>query len=31
MRHDQRGDKVKVDVVLEDANPEDYDGLILPG
>ncbi|HEV2695176.1 MAG TPA: type 1 glutamine amidotransferase domain-containing protein [Verrucomicrobiae bacterium] len=25
------GKKVKVDVVLSDANPEDYDALVLPG
>jgi len=31
MRNDQRGDKVKVDVTLDQANPEEYDGLVLPG
>jgi protease I len=31
MRHDQRGDKVLVDRPLDVANPEDYDGLVLPG
>jgi protease I len=31
MRHDQKGDKVLVDVALDQANPEDYDGLVLPG
>ena len=31
MRHDQRGDKVQVDIPLEEAVPGNYDGLILPG
>ena len=25
------GEEVKVDTTLEDANPHDYDGLVLPG
>jgi protease I len=28
---DDFGDSFEVDVLLEDANPEDYDGLLLPG
>ena len=28
---DDFGDAVTVDVALDDANPEDYDGLLLPG
>jgi len=31
MRHDQKGDAFDVDVPLDRANPEDYDGLVLPG
>ena len=31
MHHDRRGDAFKVDVDLKRANPEDYDGLVLPG
>jgi protease I len=31
MRHDQKGDTVLVDKTLDEANPEDYDGLVLPG
>lgn len=31
MRHDKPGEKVAVDVQLERANPEEYDGLVLPG
>ena len=30
MHHDQ-GDRFKVDVPLDQAKPEDYDGLVLPG
>jgi protease I len=30
-RHDQWGDPVPVDVVLADAQSEDYDALVLPG
>ncbi|MFC5271236.1 type 1 glutamine amidotransferase domain-containing protein [Adhaeribacter terreus] len=29
--HTDWGDKVKVDVKLADAQPQDYDGLLLPG
>lgn len=29
--HDKWGDKFKVDVELSQANPEDYDALVLPG
>jgi deglycase len=29
--HADWGDKFKVDVAVEDANPEDYDALVLPG
>jgi protease I len=31
MKHDQKGDRFDVDVPLDQANPEDYDGLVLPG
>ena len=31
MHHDKHGDAFKVDVDLKRANPEDYDGLVLPG
>lgn len=31
MQHFDPGDKVKVDVDLDSANPDDYDGLVLPG
>ena len=31
MQHDQKGDAFDVDVPLDRANPEDYDGLVLPG
>ena len=31
MKHDQKGDAFDVDVPLDRANPEDYDGLVLPG
>lgn len=30
-KHHDKGDKVAVDRVLSDANPSDYDGLLLPG
>ncbi len=30
-KHTDWGDTFKVDVPLSDANPEDYDGLVLPG
>ncbi|HEY3343297.1 MAG TPA: type 1 glutamine amidotransferase domain-containing protein [Anaerolineaceae bacterium] len=29
--HDQKGDKFSVDLVLDQANPDDFDGLLLPG
>ena len=31
MNHDEKGDSVKVDVQLEDANADDYDALMIPG
>ncbi len=31
MKHDQKGDRFDVDVPLDRANPDDYDGLVLPG
>ena len=31
MNHDEKGEKAKVDLTLEQANPEDYDALVLPG
>lgn len=31
MQHDKKGDRFKVDVALADADPDDYDGLVLPG
>ena len=31
MQHHDKGDKVKVDRVLDDARPNDYDALVLPG
>jgi protease I len=31
MNHDKPGDKISVDVALEDAEAADYDGLLLPG
>ena len=31
MRHHDQGDKVKVDRVLDQARPDDYDALVLPG
>jgi protease I len=31
MHHDRRGDAFEVDVPLEQADPEGYDGLLLPG
>jgi protease I len=30
-KHDVKGDKVRVDLTLEKANPEDYDAVLLPG
>jgi protease I len=29
--HDEKGDKVTVDMTLDKANPEDFDALLLPG
>jgi protease I len=31
MQHDEKGDSFSVDIVLKKANPDDYDGLLLPG
>jgi len=31
MQHDEKGDSFSVDIVLKQANPDDYDGLLLPG
>lgn len=31
MKHDEAGDRFPVDVALTQANPEDYDALVLPG
>jgi protease I len=31
MNHDDKGDTFKVDMRLEDARPEDFDALLLPG
>jgi protease I len=31
MKHRDTGDKVKVDRTLDDARPEDYDAIVLPG
>ena len=31
MHHDQKGDPFHVDVPLDQADPADYDGLVLPG
>jgi protease I len=31
MKHDQKGDKVKVDRTLDEVRPSEYDGLVLPG
>ncbi len=31
MKHTDKGDSFKVDVPLDQAKPEDYDGLVLPG
>jgi len=31
MKHDQKGDKTKVDLELSNAKAADYDGLVLPG
>jgi protease I len=31
MNHHEKGDKIKVDLELSKARPEDFDGLVLPG
>ena len=31
MHHDRKGDSFRVDVPLDQARPEDYDALVLPG
>jgi len=31
MQHDEKADKLRVDRVLEGANPADYDAVLLPG
>jgi protease I len=31
MQHDEKGDSFETDVPLKEANPDDYDGLVLPG
>ena len=31
MKHKEKGDTFKVDLALDAANPDDYDGLVLPG
>jgi protease I len=31
MQHEKPGDKFSVDISLNQANPDDYDGLVLPG
>jgi protease I len=31
MNHADKGDRFDVDLVLEDADPDDFDGLLLPG
>src|SRR6266542_6295468 len=31
MRHDEKADKVKVDLTLDEANPDNFDALLLPG
>jgi protease I len=31
MNHHEKGDKIKVDLELANARPEDFDGLLLPG
>ena len=29
--HHDKGDRIEVDVVLDEADPDQYDGLVLPG
>jgi len=31
MKHDKEAGTVKVDAILDDANPDDFDGVLLPG
>lgn len=31
MKHHEKGDKVAADRTIEEARPEDYQGLVLPG
>jgi protease I len=31
IRHDEKGDSVKVDLSLDSANPDDYDAVLIPG
>jgi protease I len=31
MKHDQKGDAFKVDMLLDQANPHDFDAVMLPG
>ena len=31
MNHHEKGDKFKVEVALNEASPDDYDALVLPG
>ncbi len=31
MHHDKTGDQFKVDKTIDEANADDYDGLVLPG
>src|SRR3954469_25298160 len=31
MRHHDKAEKVKVDIPLQQANPEDFDAVLLPG
>ncbi len=31
MQHHEKGDRIVVDRTLDEAKPEDYDGLVLPG
>ena len=31
VQHDKKGEKVKVDLTLDEASPDDFDALLLPG
>ena len=31
VKHDEKADKVKVDMALNEANPDDFDAVLLPG